>query len=195
MAQTPMPIHTREAGRYDLCIASISVWEVQILHAKGRLELPLPFAEWLTRATERSVVRTLPLDRDMVIAVDGLPGSFHGAAIRPIASSSPRRALMRCPLPAAMRRFAEVVWSARGGARIMAPSAIARRARPPRPRRLSCSRDRRTGTDAARPHDEADPRTPESAAQNSEIAPSDEAQLRLEHEVDALRSACRARHV
>lgn len=95
----------RAAERHDLCLAAISMWEAQILHAKGRLELPLPFAEWLSRATEESLIRTLPLDRDVVIAVDGLPGSFRGdPADRIIVATARAHALPLATRDAAIRR-------------------------------------------------------------------------------------------
>lgn len=59
-------------------LAAISLWEAQILHSKQRLQLPLPFSDWLTRATESRVLTVLPLDRDVVIAVNSLPSRFHG---------------------------------------------------------------------------------------------------------------------
>jgi PIN domain nuclease of toxin-antitoxin system len=65
-----------EAG--GVCLAAISLWEAQLLHSKQRLQLPLPFPDWLSRATESRVLTVLPLDRDVVIAVDGLPARFHG---------------------------------------------------------------------------------------------------------------------
>ncbi len=65
-----------EAG--GVYLAAISLWEAQLLHAKHRLQLPLPFSDWLTRATESRVLTILPLDREVVIAVDGLPARFHG---------------------------------------------------------------------------------------------------------------------
>ena len=61
-----------------ICLAAISLWEAQLLHSKQRLELPLPFSEWLTRATESRVLTVLPLNRDVVIALDTLPARFHG---------------------------------------------------------------------------------------------------------------------
>jgi PIN domain nuclease of toxin-antitoxin system len=61
-----------------VCLAAISLWEAQMLHSKKRLELPLPFSEWLTRATESRVLTVLPLDRDVVVALDTLPARFHG---------------------------------------------------------------------------------------------------------------------
>jgi PIN domain nuclease of toxin-antitoxin system len=65
-----------EAGRVYL--AAISLWEAQLLHSNHRLLLPVPFPDWLTRATEARVLTVLPLDREVVIAVDGLPARFHG---------------------------------------------------------------------------------------------------------------------
>ncbi len=62
----------------SLRLSAISLWEAQMLHQKGRLLLPIPFAAWLTRATGESILTVLPLDRDVIIALDGLPRSFHG---------------------------------------------------------------------------------------------------------------------
>ena len=59
-------------------LAAISLWEAQLLHSKRRLILSLPFPDWLTRATETRVLTVLPLDREVVIAVNGLPARFHG---------------------------------------------------------------------------------------------------------------------
>ncbi|MBI5506498.1 MAG: type II toxin-antitoxin system VapC family toxin [Deltaproteobacteria bacterium] len=109
-APSPLTVAERAAldlaaERHDLSIAAISMWEVQILHAKGRLELPLPFAEWLCRATDESVIRTLPLDRDVVIAVDGLPESFHGdPADRIIVATARAHAISLATRDAAIRR-------------------------------------------------------------------------------------------
>ncbi len=69
-----------EAGAVYL--AALSLWEAQFLHSKQHLQLPLPFSDWLTRATESRVLTVLPLDREVVIAVDGLPARFHGDPAR-----------------------------------------------------------------------------------------------------------------
>ena len=66
------------AARRELRLSAISMWEAQVLHAKGRLSLPLAFSDWLVRATADDVVRVLPLDLDVVLALDELPASFHG---------------------------------------------------------------------------------------------------------------------
>jgi PIN domain nuclease of toxin-antitoxin system len=62
----------------NLCLSAISMWEAQLLHSRKRLTLPLPFPEWLTRATDAQVLSVLPLDRDVIIALDSLPATFHG---------------------------------------------------------------------------------------------------------------------
>jgi PIN domain nuclease of toxin-antitoxin system len=49
-----------------------------MLHARGRLELPGPFPAWLQAAAAPDVVRVLPLDVDVVLALDELPSTFHG---------------------------------------------------------------------------------------------------------------------
>lgn len=65
-----------EAGRIRL--SAMSLWEAQMLHRKGRLDLPLPFGEWLRRAADPRILTLAPLDVSVVTAIDDLPGSFHG---------------------------------------------------------------------------------------------------------------------
>jgi PIN domain nuclease of toxin-antitoxin system len=65
-----------EAG--DLCLSAISMWEAQMLHSRQRLRLGMPFAQWLARATDAGVLSVLPLDREVVTALDNLPAAFHG---------------------------------------------------------------------------------------------------------------------
>ncbi|MSO36114.1 MAG: type II toxin-antitoxin system VapC family toxin [Acidobacteria bacterium] len=66
------------ATRGGVSIAAISLWEAQMLHRKGRLEVPLSFADWIEQAADPRAVRVLPLDTAVVLALDALPKSFHG---------------------------------------------------------------------------------------------------------------------
>ncbi|MBD2549610.1 type II toxin-antitoxin system VapC family toxin [Microcystis elabens FACHB-917] len=59
-------------------LSAMSLWEAQMLHSKGRLTLDRPFAAWLRQACAPGVVAVLPLDVDVVLALDQLPQSFHG---------------------------------------------------------------------------------------------------------------------
>ena len=59
-------------------LSAISVWETQILYSHGRLELDLPFSEWLRLAADPGAVCVLPLDAEVVIALEEFPESFSG---------------------------------------------------------------------------------------------------------------------
>lgn len=79
----------RLASRGALRLAAVSLWETQMLHAKGRLTLTRPFDIWIRDAAAANVVQVVPLDVEVVIALDGLPASFHGdPADRLIVSTS-----------------------------------------------------------------------------------------------------------
>jgi PIN domain nuclease of toxin-antitoxin system len=60
------------------CLSAISLWESQMLFRKGRLVLAVDFSHWLLQASDPDVIRLLPLDPSVVLAVDQLPKSFHG---------------------------------------------------------------------------------------------------------------------
>jgi len=48
------------------------------LFQKGRLDLEIDFDLWLASASDPEVVRVLPLDVSVIMAVNSLPGRFHG---------------------------------------------------------------------------------------------------------------------
>lgn len=66
------------AQSQSLAISAISLWEAQMLHARGRLQLQLPFETWLLQAASAAVVQTVPLDVAVILALNQLPKSFHG---------------------------------------------------------------------------------------------------------------------
>ncbi len=101
-----------KAGRRELFLPAISLWEMQLLHAKQRLELPLPFAEWLARAADERVIIVLPLDIEVVFALDALPASFHGdPADRLIVATARAHAMPLATRDAAIRRSRAVkIW-------------------------------------------------------------------------------------
>jgi PIN domain nuclease of toxin-antitoxin system len=94
-----------KAGRRELFLAAISLWEVQVLHARRRVELVLPFAEWLARAADNQVIAVLPLSIEVVLALDALPASFHGdPADRLIVATARAHAMPLATRDAAIRR-------------------------------------------------------------------------------------------
>lgn len=95
----------RTADARELYIAAISLWEVQLLYAKQRLDLPVPFAEWIARAADPRMVSVLPLDVDVILAVDSLPPSFHGdPADRLIVATARAHAMPLATHDAAIRK-------------------------------------------------------------------------------------------
>jgi PIN domain nuclease of toxin-antitoxin system len=100
------------AARGALCLAAVSLWEAQLLHAKGRLKLSRPFDIWVRDAAASNVVEVLPLDVEVVIALDGLPSSFHGdPADRLIVSTSRAQKVPLATHDAAIRKSrATALW-------------------------------------------------------------------------------------
>ena len=68
----------REATLKGCSLPAISLWEAQMLHAKKRLKLPLPFEAWLAQAADPRILAVLPIDVKVVSAISRLPASFHG---------------------------------------------------------------------------------------------------------------------
>jgi PIN domain nuclease of toxin-antitoxin system len=95
----------RLASRGGLRLAAVSLWEAQMLHAKNRLTLNRPFDIWIRDAAAANVIQSLPLDVEVVIALDGLPASFHGdPADRLIVATSRAQKLPLATHDAAIRR-------------------------------------------------------------------------------------------
>ena len=100
------------AARREVCLSAISLWEAQMLHRKGRLEVPFSFADWLEQAADERMLRVLPLDTQVVLALDALPDSFHGdPADRLIVATARAHSLPLATRDAAIRRSRAVrVW-------------------------------------------------------------------------------------
>ena len=94
-----------QAERRELFLSAISLWEAQMLHAKRRLELPLEFAEWVEQAADERMLSIVPLGVAVVVALDGLPRSFHGdPADRLIVATARSRGLPLATHDQAIRR-------------------------------------------------------------------------------------------
>lgn len=114
---SPLPRRERDAldalaERRALYISAISLWEVQMLHAKDRLELPLAFADWLEQAADERTLTVLPLDVAVVLSLDSLPRSFHGdPADRLIVATARSRRIPLASHDATIRRSRAVtIW-------------------------------------------------------------------------------------
>lgn len=116
-ADSPLPPRERDAldalaTRRELHVSAISLWEAQMLHAKGRLELPLAFADWLERAADPGTITVQPLDVSVVVALDALPASLHGdPADRLIVATARSRRMRLASHDATIRRSRAVpIW-------------------------------------------------------------------------------------
>lgn len=65
-----------KAGLVRVC--PITVWEVAMLEAKGRLSLSRPIEEWVRDALRAPGVRLEPMSPEIAIESTRLPGSPHG---------------------------------------------------------------------------------------------------------------------
>lgn len=59
-------------------VSAISVWEVAMLEAKGRISLSRPVNDWVHAALHVPGVRLLPLSPEIAIESTRLPGAPHG---------------------------------------------------------------------------------------------------------------------
>lgn len=93
-------------------ISAISLWEVQMLLHKGRLHIEEPLTHWLPTAAAPEVVRVIPMDVRVILALNDLPKSFHGdPADRIIVASAMASGLPLATHDANIRRSRSVkIW-------------------------------------------------------------------------------------
>jgi PIN domain nuclease of toxin-antitoxin system len=66
------------AARGSLLVSVISVWEVGVLEAKGRIRLQWPCEQWVREALATPGLSLAPLTPEIALESSRLPGSFHG---------------------------------------------------------------------------------------------------------------------
>ena len=64
----------------DSClrISIISIWEIGMLEAKGRIVFPYSCLEWTQRALRAPGLSLVPMTPEIAIESSRLPGDFHG---------------------------------------------------------------------------------------------------------------------
>ncbi len=68
-----------EARKHDgLVVSAISVWEIGVLSAKGRIQLSVPLVDWVERALDVPGIRMEPVDAAIAAESTLLPGDPHG---------------------------------------------------------------------------------------------------------------------
>jgi PIN domain nuclease of toxin-antitoxin system len=76
----PSSVKKLEVARKEegLLVSAISVWELGMHVAKGRIQLPVPLRDWVDQALAPPGLRLLPLDAAAAIESTLLPGELHG---------------------------------------------------------------------------------------------------------------------
>ena len=73
-----------------LLVSAISVWEIGMLEAKGRITLGMPCEQWVNAALALPGLRLAGLTPEIAIASSRLPGEMHGDPADPILAATAR---------------------------------------------------------------------------------------------------------
>ena len=76
----PAMVRKLDAARQKagLVVSAISVWEVGMLSARGRIQLAVPLREWVSRALQAPGIRCAPLDAAIAAESTMLPDDPPG---------------------------------------------------------------------------------------------------------------------
>lgn len=67
-----------ESARQGALYTSVmSVWEISLLAAKGRIHLGQPTTDWIAQALKLRGLQLMALESDIAIESNQLPGEFH----------------------------------------------------------------------------------------------------------------------
>jgi PIN domain nuclease of toxin-antitoxin system len=102
---TVLPALRGAADRAELRISVISIWEVAMLEARGRLRFSLPCLGWIDKALSVPGLTLLPITPEIAVDSLRLPGDFHGDPADRLIVATSRR--MEAPLATADRRIQE----------------------------------------------------------------------------------------
>ena len=78
------------ASEGRLYVSVISVWEISLLVAKGRIHLGQPTSAWITRALAMRGLKLVSLEPEFAIESNQLPGEFHQDPVDRILVASAR---------------------------------------------------------------------------------------------------------
>jgi PIN domain nuclease of toxin-antitoxin system len=101
-----------EAGE-TLHVSSISVWEIALLVAKGRLRLTVEVGEWIARTEALPFLTFLPVDNEIALRSVELPPPLHAdPADRILAATAELRGLRLVTADRRLREYEriETVW-------------------------------------------------------------------------------------
>ena len=68
----------RAAQLSNVKVSAISVWEVSMLEAKGRISFSMECLDWVKQALAAPGISLVPLTPEIAVLSSRLPGEFHG---------------------------------------------------------------------------------------------------------------------
>ncbi|MEW6088711.1 MAG: type II toxin-antitoxin system VapC family toxin [bacterium] len=84
--------HIENAAKYgNIRVSAISVWEVGMLEAKGRIKFPVECIDWINKALSVPGVSLVPLTPEIAVESSQLPDKFHGDPADRIIVASARK--------------------------------------------------------------------------------------------------------
>jgi PIN domain nuclease of toxin-antitoxin system len=69
------------AGAGSMFLSVMSIWELSLLDAKGRISLNMPCLSWVQTALDRSRAQTVALTPKIAVSCHQLPGRLHSDPI------------------------------------------------------------------------------------------------------------------
>jgi len=93
----------KAAEKSGLRVSVISLWEIAMLEAKGRLKFTVDIFDWIDQALAAPGIVCEPITPHVAIASTRLPGNFHGDPADRIIVATARR--LQCPLITADREI------------------------------------------------------------------------------------------
>ncbi|MTI87610.1 MAG: type II toxin-antitoxin system VapC family toxin [Balneolaceae bacterium] len=64
------------ASKGEIAISSASIWEVEVLERKGKIELLPDLKSWIKVATQPEVCKVIPIDEEVILAQRKLSSNF-----------------------------------------------------------------------------------------------------------------------
>ena len=78
LAQATVSLIENAGGRSELAVSAISVWELALLEARGRITLSRSIDEWVNAALTAEGMRLAQLTPEIALESSRLPGDVHG---------------------------------------------------------------------------------------------------------------------
>lgn len=77
LSQEALAHINRESKSGQICISSISVWEIAMLVEKNRLQLSIGVSDWLAASESLPFIKFVPVSNKIAIQSVFLPGALH----------------------------------------------------------------------------------------------------------------------